>query len=311
MFWLQLTVLLCLLRLTRSQDNPLSIDRNHYIGQYSLSAVVKNNFLYWYGGVKYFTNSTGAIRFTFLRNTYSIDVTSDWTNATVSVNALNVNTGTDLRLSNVWSVESESSFYSYNGFVYPGTTPPPNNLLEFKPTGTGGGIWSDATSFRTANSNFSSLVRVSSPASACGANTCYAVGGKQDASTKANLSDAGIPASGIVSYNFTSKTWYNDTLPSDIFAGCWLFGQLLYTDIVGEKGMLIAMGGASAPLSDPSDLLMLSYENIYLYDIGTKTWYQQKSTGEVPGLRYYPCAVSIESGSKVNRTVEVSYMCLK
>lgn len=49
--------------------------------------------------------------------------------------------------------------------------------------------------------------RVGGSASACGPDTCYAVGGWRNSRTDNALSDHAIPAAGIVTYNLTSRQW--------------------------------------------------------------------------------------------------------
>ena len=178
--------------------------------------------------------------------------------------------------------------------------PPPNNLYKFTSDGAWSGQWSEVDSFYTADSNFTALKRVAASANACGPDTCYAVGGYRNSRTESGLPNSAIPAAGIVSYNLTSQTWYNDTLVGTVFAGPWDTGEIHFTDIAGSEGILIATGGYvnNAPLS---------FEYIYLYDIATKAWYQQKTTGAIPSLhRIYYCTVGIRGDNLVNKTYEVT-----
>lgn len=113
------------------------------------------------------------------------------------------------------------------------------------------------------------LARVGGSASACGPDTCYTSGGCRNSRTD-NAIDDGIPASGIVHYNLTSRQWYNDSLVGSVFLGPWANGFLFSTEIAGSNGALIAIGGSVSNLAGGNDV-PLSFHYVYIYDIVNKT----------------------------------------
>lgn len=99
----------------------------------------------------------------------------------------------------------------------------------------------------------------------------------------------------------TSQVWNNDTLPTNTFTAPWSGGQLLFTDIAGDQRMLIAMGGSIAGQTIGS----LSFDYVYLYDITSKSWYKQETSGSIPATRFGECTVGIRGDDTVNSTYEV------
>lgn len=291
------------------RDSPLFVNRSNYIYRVLSSSVVAGNYLYIDGGEIYYNdgNHTTLIP---SQSTYSIDVSSSWTNTTVVIKQIDKSIdGRILLRPKLWPAVDNSSFYSYNGvksWIPPSGDPPPNKLYKFTSDGSGGGQWSEEEQSYTASSNFTNLVRVGGSAKACGPDTCYFVGGWRCSSTD-NAIKHSIPAAGIVSYNLTSRQWYNDSLVGSVFKGPWSDGQLFFTDVAGSEGVLIAIGGIVTNLAGGNPV-PLSFSYAYMYDIATKSWYQQITGGDVPLLsRRDYCTVGLQGDNLINKTYEVRH----
>lgn len=261
--------------------------------------------MYIDGGEIYYIDGNNTIVRVPTASTYSIDMSSSWTNETVSMTEIQKDVdGIHLSAPNLFHSLDNTSFYSYNGDKMPSYDPnpvPANKLYKFTADGSGSGQWSEDNSFYTADSNFTQLSRVGGAASACGPDTCYAMGGWRNGNTNAGL-QISLPAAGLVSYNMTSDVWNNETLPSTTFTGAWSGGQLLFTDIAGDQGMLIAMGGSVGGQTTVD----LSFDYVYLYDIASKNWYKQQTTGSIPATHGGMCTVGLRGDDSVNSTYEVS-----
>lgn len=294
-------------------DSPLLINPSNYRVRFWHTTIVVGNYLYIDGGEITYRGETNTTIHVASQSTYSIDISSSWTKDTVPIKATDKTSSipdADLNIINLWHSLDNSSFYSYNGVKanFPNSgSPPSNKLYRFTVDGVGSGQWSEVDTFYTAGSNFTALKRVGGTVGTCSSDTCYAVGGYRTSRTEADITSGTIPASGIVSYNLTSDTWHNDTLVGTIFAGPWASGVTFFTDIGGNEGMLVLIGGAVTDASFGS-AVRLSYENVYLYDIATKTWFQQGTTGDIPSLyRDGFCYVGIRGDNQVNKTYEVTH----
>ena len=288
------------------KDSFLFVNRSNYFGRLGSSSIVVGNFLYIDGGEIFYDDGNNKTQ-NIGNNTYSIDVFSSWTNATVVIKQ--IDKPIDRRAlynPNLWPALDNSSFYSYNGWGFAPGIPPSSKLYKFTSDGSGGGQWSEDDQSYTANSNFTNLVRVRCSASACGPDTCYAVGGGRDSYTDDAIKNY-IPAPGIVSYNLTSRQWYNDSLVGSVFKGPWSCGRIFFTDVAGSEGVLIAIGGFVTNLADENRIL-LSFNYAYMYDIATKSWYQQATGGNVPSLgNHLYCTVGLQGDNPVNKTYEVRH----
>lgn len=296
------------------RDSPLCVNRSNYRKRQWSSSIVVGDYLYIDGGVITYDDANGQSIMSEANSTYSIDVSSSWTNATVAIKQID-KTINDRRINspNLWPASDTSSFYSYNGYVtHIGNDyldAPPNRLYKFTSDGTGSGQWSEDDRNYTANSNFANLVRTMDAASACGPDTCYAVGGQRSWNTDIGINDSEIvPAAGIISYNLISRQWFNDSLIGSTFKGPWVEGQLFFTDVAGSEGVLIAIGGVIISSADENSIT-LSFGYAYIYDIATKIWYQQTTGGDVPPLpvtsKY--CTVGVKGDNPVNETYEVKH----
>lgn len=291
------------------RDSPLFLNRSNYRARRSSSSIIVGNYLYIDGGEILYDDGNQTT-WIIAKSTYSVDLFPSWTNATVVIKQIDkiIDNGV-FNYPALWPALDNSSFYSYNGGKSKINNPiisQFNKLYKFTPDSSGGGQWTEDDQSYTANSNFTNLVRVSGFASACGSDTCYAIGGRRNAYTDDALENE-IPAAGIVSFNLTSRHWCNDSLVGSMFTGPWRDGQLFFTNVVGSEGILIATGGSVTNLAGENSI-SLSFSYAYIYDIATKSWYQQETEGDVPSIYGSPyCTVGLKGGNSVNKTYEVKH----
>ncbi|KAJ6016977.1 hypothetical protein N7451_000356 [Penicillium sp. IBT 35674x] len=125
--------------------------------------------------------------------------------------------------------------------------------------------------------------------------------------------EANTTADTLITVNMTvmeSETWVNDTLPSYIQGRA--NAELVWVP-VSESGVLVAIGGVVEPAGTFESLTSTQkalseevsptfMETVSVYDIDTKTWYLQNTTGDTPPQLTEFCSVlaSAEDGSSHN-----------
>lgn len=97
----------------------------------------------------------------------------------------------------------------------------------------------------------------------------------------------GPPAatSSLLKYNMDTNTWTNGTGPDSIRRA---EGAMVFIPI-GDGGMLVYFGGVQDNGSNGT-VVGQPMDQIYLYDVLSSKWYQQKATGRVPMMRARFCA---------------------
>lgn len=112
-----------------------------------------------------------------------------------------------------------------------------------------------------------------------------------------DLKENATVISGLISYDFESKTYSNKTVTGVTSGGKVQKGDMIYTSNFGADGILVSMGGFNF---DTSSLYLISL--IEVYDIANDVWYQQYTTGDTPGSRIECC---IAGTASTNRTFDI------
>lgn len=146
----------------------------------------------------------------------------------------------------------------------------------------------------------------------------YYLGGaitpRSDASFNAVPNAMPYMVEGLVTFNETSIDLQNSStagLDQDSTAAAG-FAALIET--LGSAGVLVAFGGITnvpgkamglidPDLVDPS--LHWGLANISVYDIGSRTWFQQLSTGDIPLWRYLGCSVVVSAPDHSSHSIYV------
>ncbi|KAG0634283.1 hypothetical protein HOY80DRAFT_1099546 [Tuber brumale] len=79
--------------------------------------------------------------------------------------------------------------------------------------------------------------------------------------------------SSMVVFDATTNVWKNEAIIKELNVS--REGGLVYVTGVGEKGILVRMGGAGAGKYD-----LISFDTVYIYDIATGAWYRQPTTSK-------------------------------
>lgn len=74
-------------------------------------------------------------------------------------------------------------------------------------------------------------------------------------------------------------------------------GAMIYIPNFGAAGVLVSLGGYNYETST-----LYSMSSVEVYDIANKAWYQQDTTGDVPGSRIEFC---LTGAASTNRTFDV------
>jgi hypothetical protein len=158
---------------------------------------------------------------------------------------------------------------------------PDNTLWAFTADGAGGGSWNGHGQVP------SSLVRtlsalVTSSTDGIG----YSIGG-----------NAPDPDQGMVSYDMSAQTWNNASTSNLDSTGTADDGQLLFTNVFGEEGILIALDGSDGTTGETASLNDFSL--IKIYDRKSGQWLEQATTGTPPEARVTFCAVNVHGTSSM------------
>jgi hypothetical protein len=269
----------------------------------TFAGIVVGDYLYIDGGEIWHLDNNNNLRNVPLNSTYSIDVTSSWTSTSVSLNQIAKGSAPVLNAANLWPDQSGTSFYSFNGIVSSTYTtvprPPPAQLWQFLPSGKSGS-WTivDAPV----------LKRLNNAACTSGNGSAYFLGGwgswLTDAAYADNIS-LRHPAGGLVEYSMETHSWANQSIAEFAPSGWSYDSNFYYLEGLERDGLILAMGGASAPPGPiyPAAQTLNSFNYVTLFDTATGTWYNQSTTGDIPVQRYDTCTVGVKGD---NGTFEVS-----
>lgn len=235
-----------------------------------------------------------------VHETYSIDLSTSWTNATVEL-ASTRSKAPALNYQALWADLSGTSLYAYDGAVslssdLPLAVPPNNELWRFDISGKSGD-WSLID--HVASSNFSTLVRSYHGSYAYGNGLGFAVGGRENGATNNALpTTANLPVPGMVMYNISSQQWYNISGWSD--SGISQDGAAHFVPSLGPAGLLFVFGGTVA------NGLWPGTDKVSIFDPVSQQWSWQEVTGAKPSSVQSPCVVGAQGD---NDTYEVGDDC--
>lgn len=244
------------------------------------TATIRDNFLYIDGGELNQIDDSSGTQTSVVNTqntTLSIDLRSSWTNSSVTINSISKNAPV-LNEEWLWNDPDGNTFYVWGGGNSPTVTrPEPGNAVwAFKADGQGGGSWS-----KHSNAP-SSLIRTQNALVANSKDGVgYSIGGGGDSG----------PVQGMVAYNMASQSWTNGSTTDLSTNGTADNGQLIYTDVFGLDGLLIALDGADGTTGEVETLN--DFSSVKIYDRNSGNWYEQATTGTPPEARVSFCAVVV------------------
>lgn len=219
----------------------------------------------------------------------SIDLSQDWTNSSIGLRSNSKPAGApNLVEGGLWVDEANKLLYSGFGgrkSNFGNNAKQEYGLWSFAPDGQGGGKWTNLNS--TAPTGFQNI-RPNCGLVASGNGRGYLLGGI----------DNGSYISGLVTYDFATKALSNDTVRNTAGDGYRQKGGAHFVPNFGPQGMIVAFGGDQAG----SGRIAVDFTIVDVFDPATGNWYQQPTSGNVPGYRKEFCMAGAASN---NETYEI------
>ncbi|TLS21126.1 uncharacterized protein PpBr36_10510 [Pyricularia pennisetigena] len=113
--------------------------------------------------------------------------------------------------------------------------------------------------------------------------------------------DAGQFTPGLVTYDMASRVFKREDVPKSVVSGAMAGGQAVCVPHLGKKGLVVFMGGYSAPdftelrsLKSGGGSTAVSFDQLIFYDPVDRKWATQKATGDIPEARSSFCAVGVK-----------------
>jgi len=193
----------------------------------------------------------------------------------------------------MWYNEDDNKVYRWGGWPYWTNVSWPSSFWSFDVQTNGDVVWEEAASFQTNGLTADSYAPFGSAVAATDT-TFYALGGSNQTYY--------APVQGLVTYDFATGQWNNASSTAATSTGFAVMAQAAYVPNFGDSGFIAYVGG-----DIPTSISTFGYESgtdladmsvITLYDIASKTFYQQKATGDIPPPRSEFCMVGTESLDK-------------
>ena len=236
----------------------------------------------------------------------SIDLSQNWTNATVKIQSTTKPDGApNLNNPSLWYHESEDLIYSgfagWNSSFGDGPNLPPFSLWTFKPDGTGSGAWNQI--IPAQSSVWTGLTRPGIPLMAFDSTSAWVLGGTTSAWIGGAASQNLIP--GMVQFDMGSRLFSNFSVQCCNAIGSIYQGALQYVPSFGPAGIHIAMGGRHRTADDDDDgsKSLIDFGTVSVFDPAKREWWNQTTTGSRPSPRVEFCTAGVNS---TNGTYEMS-----
>lgn len=236
----------------------------------------------------------------------SIDLSQNWTNATVVIQSTTKPDGApNLNGPSLWYHESEDLIYSgfagWNSSFGDGPNLPPLSLWTFKPDDTGSGAWNQIISAQS--SVWAGLARPGQPLMAFDSTSAWVLGGTTSAWIGGDGSKDLIP--GIVEFDMGSRHFSNFSVQCCNATGSIYQGALQYVPSFGSAGIHIAMGGQhrTSDNNDDGSNSLIDFGTVSVFDPAKREWWNQTTTGSQPSPRVEFCTAGVNS---TNGTFEMS-----
>ncbi|KIW08569.1 uncharacterized protein PV09_00534 [Verruconis gallopava] len=260
------------------------------------STAVLDGWLYIDGGE--FSYASGSdIVYQYSSTLLSIDLSQDFTNATVNINSNSKPAGVpDLDSGGIWVDKVNKVLYT--GFAGRSSTfgnaaYQDRGLWSFSPDGQGGGSWKNLNS--TAPAGFKTEVRPYSALVASGDGKGFMLGGFDPA-------NASVGISGLVIYDFSSNKLSNNTVTGIANKGVVQMGGAHFVPNFGPQGIMITFAGDQVGAKQAGADSLLSTTTVQIYDPATGVWYEQTTSGNIPEPRKEFCMTGAASN---NETYEI------
>ncbi|KAK0619317.1 hypothetical protein B0T14DRAFT_566193 [Immersiella caudata] len=277
-----------------SRQANSALDNSLFLRRAFHSSAVLNGRVYIDGGeFSYSTNN--SVVYQYSNNLLFIDLARNWTNTSVVLySAAKPRAVPSLRNGGIW-VDKENGVL-YTGFAGVNSqlgngASHPQGLWSFTPDSTGAGSWKNLNG--SSDMRFTAIPRPFNGQVASGDGSGFFLGG-----TVGNETSTQVPISGLVTYDFESGRAKNTTVSGVSTGGIGISGRMIYVPNFGSNGILVAMGGDRAGQSEQDEDDLIAFSTVRIYDLGSGTWHEQKTSGNVPLPRKDFCLAGVASSGR-------------
>ncbi|GKT64881.1 kelch repeat protein [Colletotrichum tofieldiae] len=193
---------------------------------------------------------------------------------------------------------SSNTVYSWGGLVSENSVPSQTQLGKFVANGDGGGSWGTET--ESSHEGLAELRRSHGGAVVSTPDSGFYFGGVSEV-TQAAKKDTLV--AGYLQFDFKSqrKTWVNHTTAPYSPSRTHYSASAHYVPSFGPNGLVMVIGGNEYDAgSDGAKNLVM--DTLWFLDPVTQEWYSQRTSGESPARRRWPCTVGAQS---TNNTYEI------
>ena len=234
-----------------------------------------------------------------VQTTTSIDLSTSWTNSTVSANS--IDRPSDMKTSRrplLWYNAENHNVYEWGGWTYDGNTGQNEDLTwTFSPDGRGGAVW---TPFPAPTVEGNPLTASFGASTVTASTGFYALGGTLIPPViNGSELPPNISMQGLVSTDFSTNTWANASSADFFPSGYSDLGDACFVPNFGQEGLLVFLGGDTPPNETyqyQAEAALADMATIPIYDIHGGNWYNQTATGDVPSGRTGFCAIGAPAG---------------
>ena len=242
-----------------------------------------------------------------VERTLAIDLSTSFstTAKNSSIEILEISKGQCPNLNSLlfWNDESGQTVYTHGGWTSDFNSLAPSDpsmtFWAFVANNTYG-IWQDFN--QSSDSVFNSLTRPSFGSAASGAIGGFGIGGYESSNSGLETVHvtSPVPSPGLQFYNFTAKSWYNNSGEGFTPNGTSVYAGAIYLPAWGTAGLVAIFGGQTT--TNRTDFVdgdnYLSMSNISLFDVSSESWYYQQASGNIPSQRDRFCVVGASGGDK-------------
>lgn len=173
---------------------------------------------------------------------------------------------------------------------------PPTSLWRFTPSGlSGSSSWSQMIDVH----GLSEITRPAGGSSTFGGGSAFLLGGYSTNRTSSETSNilGTQPLPGILSYNYSTNTFINNSVAAFNTYGTSEFGEMHFINgMNGHHGLVAAFGGdySTNIFWNDNGAKLRNFSTIHVYNPATNMWMNQTASGTIPEPRDRFCATGVE-----------------
>ena len=103
-----------------------------------------------------------------------------------------------------------------------------------------------------------------------------------------------VSVEGLSELDYADNNWSNRSLVDALPSGFFVFSQMSFVPNFGEAGLLVVYGGENARIQSYNYMgaeALVDMADISIYDIGSRRFFRQRATGDIPLPRTKFCSV--------------------